>query len=192
MNRNDWPVRPSLANGIVVAVVLAIAGGALFAGLTVWFTPHLALRWVATLSAGGYGLYLLANTTQRTGRIVAVACWCAGAICIAAFVNSLAFFLIAHTAMIWLLRTLYFHNSIVAALADLGLSALALAAAVWAAASSASVGLAIWCLFLTQALFVLLPQLSRAALHDEDDNTEFERARRSADAALRRLAAMDR
>jgi len=192
MNHNGSPVYPSLAYGIGVAVVLAFAGSALFAGLTMWLTPHAALRWVATLLAAGYGLYLLASTAQRTGRITAVACWCAGAVFIATFVDSLALFLIAHTAMIWLLRTLYFHSSIIAALADLGLSALALAAAVWAAASSASVWLAIWCLFLTQALFVLLPRLSPSSTRDEGNNSDFERARRSADAALRRLAAMNR
>jgi hypothetical protein len=193
MNRADISDRPSLTHGIVVAALLAVAGGAMFAALTVWFTPHVALRWVATLLAGSYGLYLLSNTTQRTGRIVAVFCWCAGAIGIATFVNSLALFLIAHTAMIWLLRSLYFHNSIVAALADLGLSALALAVAVWAAMSSASVWLALWCLFLTQALFVLLPRKHpESSVHDGGNNSEFERARRSADAALRRLVAMDR
>lgn len=194
MNRNDLPTQPSLTQGIVVAVVLAVAGSVLFAGLTVWFTPHVALRWIATLLAGSYGLYLLASTSQRTGRLVAVVCWCAGAITIAAFVDALALFLIAHTAMIWLLRALYFHGSIVTALADLGLSALALAAAVWAAMSSSSVLLSIWCLFLTQALFVLLARLQPASPihgHDDGDNAEFERARRSADAALRRLAAID-
>jgi hypothetical protein len=192
MKHSDIPARPSLTHGVVAAAALAVAGAAVFAGLSLWVAPHLALRWVATLLAGTYAAYLLANTNQKTGRIVAVVCWCAAAIGLAAFVDSLALFLIAHSAMIWLLRTLYFHSSIVAALADLGLSALALAAAVWAAMSSASLWLAIWCLFLTQALFVLLPQLSASTVADDGDNTEFERARRSADSALRRLAAMDR
>ena len=193
MSHSDIPARPSLTHGIVAAAALAVAGAAVFAGLSLWVAPYVALRWVATLLAGSYGAYLLANTNQKTGRIVAVVCWCAAAIALAVFVNSLALFLIAHTAMIWLLRTLYFHSSIVAALADLGLSALALAAAAWAAMSSASLWLAIWCLFLTQALFVLLPQLSSpSSVTDDGDNTEFERARRSADSALRRLAAMDR
>jgi len=184
--------RPTLTHGIVAAAVLAVAGSAFFAGLSLWVAPHAALRWVTTLLAGSYGAYLLANADHRTGRIVAVVCWCVGAILTATFVNSLALFLIFHAAMIWLLRSLYYHSSIVAALADLGLSALALTAAVWAAMSSASLWLAIWCLFLTQALFVLLPRRSPVALDADGDNSEFERARRSAESALRRLAAMDR
>ena len=192
MNRSALPARPSLSHGIVAAAALAVAGAAVFAGLSLWVTPHVALRWVATLLAGSYSAYLLANTNHKTGRIVAVVCWCAAAIGLAAFVDSLALLLIAHSAMVWLLRSLYFHSSIVAALADLGLSALALAAAAWAAMSSGSLWIAIWCLFLTQALFVVLPQRSPSSVTDDGDNTEFERARRSADSALRRLAAMDR
>ena len=52
MNRTDTPDRPSLGRGIIVAAVLAVAGAALFAALTLWFTPHVALRWITTLLAG--------------------------------------------------------------------------------------------------------------------------------------------
>jgi hypothetical protein len=183
------PRSPSVAQGIGVAVVCALGGGAVFAALTLLVAPNLATRLLTTLLGGGYVLYLLACSGQRTGRIVAVVAWCGGATAAAWLIDSLALFLILHVAMIWLLRCLYFHDTIVAVLTDLALSALALAAATWTASSTASMVLSIWCLFLVQALFVVLPTTRAASTATADDSTrsEFERARRSAQAALRRL-----
>ena len=65
MNHSDIPARPSLAHGIVAAAALAVAGAAIFAGLSLWVTPYVALRWVATLLAASYGAYLLANTNRK-------------------------------------------------------------------------------------------------------------------------------
>jgi hypothetical protein len=83
---------------------------------------------------------------------------------------------------------------------DAGLSGLALAAAVWAAISTGSLFLALWCFFLVQALFVAIPnrmsaprnhgrraQKSASAVDDD-----FERAYRNAEAAVRRLATESR
>ena len=89
-----------------------------------------------------------------------------------------------------MIRSLYFHGSIVAALADLGIGALALAFAIWAAKSSGSVFLSIWCFFLVQALFVALPaDIGAKAQRDDGSDQPFKRAERSATAAIRRLAA---
>jgi hypothetical protein len=77
------------------------------------------------------------------------------------------------------------------ALMDLGLSALSISAAVWAITRSGSVFLATWCFFLVQALFVAIPPaVQRKAKHEQNtaaDSEVFDRARRDADAALRRL-----
>jgi hypothetical protein len=192
--------RPSFLSGVAIAAVLAVAAGATYAALTVALTQALAVKIVVTLLVGSYTLYLLSQSNERTGRIATVAVWCIAAIVIAAFVPTLALFLIAHTCLICLVRTLYFHESTITALFDLGLSALALASAIWALRSSHSLSVATWCFFLVQALFVVLPcsvpmratnserVLPKAAHHD-DGNQAFQRAQRSADAALRRLAA---
>ena len=181
--------RPSFLSGAAIAVVFAVAAGAAFAGLTVALTTSLVIRIIVPLLAGSYALYLLWQSAERTGRIVTVASWCVGAVLIGAFVPTLALFLIAHTALIWLVRTLYFHESTLTALCDLGLCALALASAIWAVRSSHSLSLATWCFFLVQALFVALPTgASRSARHDDANNRIFERAQRSAEAALRRIA----
>jgi hypothetical protein len=83
--------------------------------------------------------------------------WCVATTLAAVFASSLPLFLICQVASIWLIRSLYFHGSIVTALADLGLARLALAFAIWAARSSGSVFTSIWCFFLVQALSVRCP-----------------------------------
>ncbi|HEY6598100.1 MAG TPA: hypothetical protein VIZ30_02260 [Pseudomonadales bacterium] len=181
--------RPSFLSGVAIAAVLAVAAGATYAALTVALTQTFAVKIVVTLLVGSYTLYLLSQSNERTGRIATVAVWCIAAIVIAAFVPTLALFLIAHTCLIWLVRTLYFHESTITALFDLGLSALALASAIWALRSSHSLSMATWCFFLVQALFVVLPSVLPKAAHHDDGNQAFQRAQRSADAALRRLAA---
>jgi hypothetical protein len=101
--------------------------------------------------------------------------------------------------MVWIIRVLYFSNGVLPALLDLGLSALALAAGVWAAGQTGSVLLAVWSFFLVQALFGSIPRsLTTQALTGRAtergtrpgaDEEPFERAHRNAEAAVRRLSA---
>jgi hypothetical protein len=188
MTQPHRPDRPGFFGGVAIAFVFAVVGAALFASLTPWFTASLAIRVIATALSGSYMLYLLWRSAERTGRIVTVTTWCTSAAVIGSFVPNLPLFLVAHVVLIWLVRSLYFHGSIVTALYDLGLGALALAAAIWAAKNSNSLFLTIWCFFLVHALFVVVPSgTPKSATADDGDNQSFQRARRSADAALRRL-----
>ena len=100
-------------------------------------------------------------------------------------------YLLVHVVMIWLVRALYFYSSLLAALADLGLNALAMAAVVWASLQSGSLMLAMWCFFLVQALFVMLPrnmEKSRNETLATGEVDPFDTARRNAQAALRKLS----
>jgi hypothetical protein len=176
--------------GVAVAFALAAAGAAVFAALTTVLTGGGAIRATSTLLAGAYVLYLLSRSNERTGRIVTIAVWLSGAVATSVFAASLPLFLVAHVVMIWLVRTLYFHGSFAAALFDLGITGLAFAAAIWAARTSASLFLAVWCCFLVQALFVVIPAGANAPAHSRGgfDDQPFKRAQRSAGGALRRLA----
>jgi hypothetical protein len=179
--------KPSFLSGALVALALAAAAGVAFSALTSALGSAAAIRTIVTLLGAAYVLYLVGNGAHKTGRLVVVTAWCVGAALIACFVSPLALFLIAHTAAIWFVRTLYFHGSITPLLCDFGLSALALAAAVWAARGSDSVFLATWTFFLTQALFVALPSRTTRAEAASDGDDSFRRARQSAEAAMRRL-----
>jgi hypothetical protein len=77
------------------------------------------------------------------------------------------------------------------ALLDLGLSALGLAFAVWAASRSGSPLLALWCFFLVQALHVCVPAVlaEKTAAPANDEEQAFNRAHRAAEAAVRRMSA---
>jgi hypothetical protein len=175
--------------GVAAAFVLAAAGAASFAALTTVLTSDVAIRATSTVLGGAYLLYLLSRSEERTGRVVTIAVWLTGAVATGVFATSLPLFFVCHVVMIWLVRTLYFHGSFTTALLDLGVAALALAAAIWAARTSGSLFLAIWCFFLVQALFVVIPANTNAqAQAGGFDDQPFKRAHRSAGAALRRLA----
>ena len=105
----------------------------------------------------------------------------------------LILYIIVHVSAVWLIRSLYFYSSILPALMDLGLNLLSTAVAFWAISHSGSLFLAIWCFFLMQALFVLIPPVvghqrnhGNAAYRGTDN---FEQARRRAETAIRALFA---
>ncbi len=184
------PKPPTFLGGAAIAFVFAAAGAAVFAALTPGLASHLVVRGIAIALGGAYTLYLLSRSEERTGRVATVFVWCVLTTLTTVFVSALPLFLICQVAAIWLIRSLYFHGSLVTALADLGISGLALASAIWAAKSSGSVFLSIWSFFLVQALFVALPaDITAKPQRDERDDQPFKRAQSSATAAMRRIAA---
>jgi hypothetical protein len=182
--------RPGFFNGVLVAVLLALIGGATFAGLGAVFASGPVLQLIVSGLAGAYVVYLLTRSGQRTGRIATMVVWLVGAFASWLFAPGLAVLLCAHVIMIWLVRVLYYHTSVLSALADLGLSCLALGSAVWAAQQSGSVFMAVWCFFLVQALFVTIPGSfsNPVNTHAVAETDAFHRAYRAAESAVRRIA----
>lgn len=186
--------RPTFGRGVALALALALIGAAGFAAITAWspLATAWALRGVIAAIALAYVIFLLGSSAQRTGRVTAMAVWLTVAISTLWLAPTLPVYLLVHALMIWLVRVLYFHDRALTAIADLALGLLALAAAVWAALGSASVFLALWTYFLVQALFVLIPETGATGRTPHEaisTDTGFERAHRSAEAALRRLSA---
>jgi hypothetical protein len=96
---------------------------------------------------------------------------------------------LVHVGLIWLVRSLYFYSGVLPALADLGLSVLGAAFAVWAAQRSGSAMLAFWCFFLVQAFHVLLPTaIAERGQPADDADLKFNRAHTAAEGAIRRLS----
>jgi hypothetical protein len=183
--------RPSFIEGVLVALAASLAAGALFSTLTLALRSASALRWVIALVGLGYVLYLLGRSGARVGRVSTVLVWTLVSGAALALPLPLAPFVLLQGGMVWLIRSLYFHAGLAAALADLGLALLGLSAAVWAATQTGSLALAAWSLFLVQALFGLIPSgLARTApgpLAGAQSDDAFERAHRGAEAALRRI-----
>ncbi len=183
--------RPTFAHGAGIAFILSFCGAALYATVLPFVAGGGAFRLLVTLLAAAYVLYLLSSSKVRVGRVAIAALWLAAAAALWFASPTLALFLILHAVLIWLLRSLYFHSSVMPALLDLGLSGLGLAAGIWAALSSGSLFLGLWCFFLVQALFVGIPRsVAKApARSGPHVDASFQRAHRNAEIALRKLSA---
>ena len=148
---------PSLLEGIVVAIGASIGGGILTALLPVVSSEYTAVRILLSVLAIGYLLYLMKRSNERIGRVVVIATWLIATLGSLLTDTSLLYFALIQVAAVWITRSLYFHASVLPALLDLGLVAFGLVASAWAILQTGSVMTAIWCFFLTQSLFVLIP-----------------------------------
>lgn len=175
--------------GVLVALVLSIAGAAMLGAGHLVVGGSFAFKLVIALLAAAYLGFLLSRSEVKVGRMVASGVWVAAAALILGLVESPGVYLVLHVGLIWLIRSLYFHNGLLAALADLGLCALGLAVAVWALAQTGSMLLGIWCFFLLQALFVGIRPIDSSRKTDQGvfQRAAFERARRDAEKAIQRL-----
>lgn len=195
---------PSFWEGVWLALLASLAAGALFSALT-WVWPSgPVLRLLVTGLGLAYGIYLLARAQERVGRLTALLAWLAIASLLWLWLPPLMWFLLVQAGMVWLLRSLYYHRSVLTALVDLALSGFSLALALWAAASSGSLLLSVWCFFLVQALIVshlggsglsnltggrfYSPPPSAGGAGGEGASDRFQTAHRAAETALRKIA----
>jgi hypothetical protein len=184
--------RPGLMEGVAVALAAAAGGTVLYSALVPFLGAPTAIRTLVPLLGLLYLLYLLSRTGERIGRVTTVAAWLAVAAAAWLLELPLSAYVLAHLGAIWLVRSLYFHPGMLAALADLGLTTLALAAGMWAAQRTGSLFLTLWSVFLIQALFVAIPPrvTARSPRPRRDGEAEdvFDRAHRAGEAAVRRLS----
>ena len=180
--------RETFLRGVLIAFALAAFSGTAFLALKPVFGTALVLRWLIAASSGLYVVYLLTRSSEKAGRLAVPALWALAAIAIWATAPGLGGFVLAHVGVIWLVRSLYFHAGIVAAVLDLGICGAGFLAAVAAAWSSHSVFLSVWSFFLVQALFVAIPAVLQPASPVQAANTDerFQRALMTAEAAIRR------
>jgi signal transduction histidine kinase len=185
---------PTFFEGVGVAFAASLGGSLLYATLATVFPGGLIMRLLIAAIGLGYLLYLLSRSRERTGRVTVLAAWSVAAVAIWLFSPSFALYLLLHIGLIWLVRALYYYSGVIPAVMDLGLNALALGAAVWAALQSDSIFLSLWCFFLVQALFVAIPSsITRKKGKGQSPGQEedrFQRAHRAAQSALRRLSSV--
>jgi hypothetical protein len=188
--------RPAFFEGILVALLLSLIVSVVFTVLSSFFPT----RWLLQLMIAGlsfsYICYLLIRSQEKTGRLVVVAVWGMTSLLAWTFSPSIIVTLFIHIGMIWLVRALYFYTSLIVALFDLGLSLFGMSAAIWTLLYTHSLFLSIWCFFLIQALFVVLPPDLKAGLlkrgkqtsrQGNADDDVFEQAYRSAKSAIQQI-----
>ena len=183
---------PGLMEGAGAALAAAVGGSALMFALAGVVAAPLALRAVVAAVGLGYLLYLLARAGGRTGRVSMLLAWAVATGVTLILDPPLLLHVAVQVALASLARAFRAHRSVLPALADLALSALAVAAAVWAAERTGSVFMAIWCLLLVQAAWVAIPRRGGRRIAGDPPGSPgepFARAHRSAEAALRRLSA---
>jgi len=184
--------QPTFLEGVAVALAASLAGSVLYSALETVFPGVPVLRLLIAGIGLGYVVYLLSRSPERVGRVTAAAAWLLVAGVLWFTHPPLLLYVCVHLGVIWLIRSLYFYSSALSALADLGLNGLGLAAAIWAVTRTGSVFLGIWCFFLVQALFVVIPKsINRKpgagpAGHESDDR--FQHAYRVAETAVRKLS----
>lgn len=178
--------RPGFGRGLFVGAALALLTGIVCNALVMAVAPAAALRTALGLAAAGYVLWLIVGAPTRTGRVVVALAWLVAALLAWLLEPPLGVYLAGHVGAAWLVRALFHHGRLGAALADLALTALALAAGIVAARHTASVTLGAWSFFLVQALWVFIPSAHDPAAAD-DDATRFAAAAARARTAWARL-----
>lgn len=186
--------RPTFLEGVAVALAAGIVGSILFTVLTAVFSEAHTLRLLIAGVSVAYVVYLLGRSREHIGRITALTLWAVVAGATWLMDPPLMIYMLVHLGLIWIIRSLYFYASVVSALADLGLSGLGLASAVWAASQSGSLFLSIWCFFLVQAVFVAIPtcmqQKGPPIQTDRHTQDRFQDAYRCAEASVRALSSI--
>ena len=183
---------PGLLEGITVAIGASLGGGILAALLPIVLNDYTSSRILISVLVLGYLIYLLKRSNEHTGRVVMIAIWSIATLACLLLDTSLISFLLVQVASIWIVRSLYFHASVLPALLDLGLVTFGLVATAWAILQTGSAMTAIWCFFLSQSLFVLIPGFANR--HDKTGSfnpvevDRFQSAHRVALDAVRKLS----
>ena len=182
---------PGIIDGVMVAVIIALGTGiatlALGGFTALGALINLVLPW-ATLV---YLVYLFKRSDARTGRVVAVAAWAAVSLACWLFDLHVSQQALAQAGIIWLVRSLYFHNSLLVALLDLGLVSVGLLAGAWTLINTGSAAAALWSFFLLQSLFCWLPAFGPKGAPAEPvggESSSFLAAHRVAVDAVRKLS----
>lgn len=178
--------RPDFLEGVVVALVASLAGGAILHPARLVLGAPGALATTLAILGPAYVLYLLHRADEPAGRITLLSVTLLATVCSLVLAPGLV--LPVQLAAIWLTRSLYLQPGLLGAAADLGLVGLGLGGGLWALSSTGSLAVALWTFFLVQALFPAVASgLRSCAGPDPDAEERFARAERRATALLRRL-----
>ena len=150
-------------------------------------------RFTVALLGLAYLIFLFSRTETRVGRVTVLVVWAGVAVAGWIWVDSFTLYLLLHASLLWLIRSLYFHGGVLAALIDGALVAGGIVCALGTVLKTGSTLLGIWVFFLIQALFPVIPTLGAAPSVSERSTQErFGDAQSRAEAALTQLIARSR
>lgn len=188
--------RPAFSEGIIVAIMVSLVVTVMFTVLSSFFPTRWLLQALIAGVSFSYICYLLVRSQEKTGRLTVIALWGVITVVTWLFSPSTIISLFVHVGMIWLVRALYYYTSLIVALLDLGLTLFAMATAIWTLLYTNSLFLSVWCFFLIQAVFIVLPPDLKSSLRKTNKKLSvqgssqddvFEQAYLSAKSALRQI-----
>ena len=185
--------RPGLLQGIIAAVLLSLAAPAVHHLVDLLVPTMLAQKLVIAALSTAYVFYLLRLHHARIGNIVLGTS--TALILIAALLWGLATSTLVFVSiiLIWIVRSLITYSSAFMSILDDALCLLGLGIAVSASGATGSAFWAIWCFFLSQSLFALIPEQPGRSTKPAGstplmETDGFSAAHKAAEAALRELA----
>ncbi|MEM9620075.1 MAG: hypothetical protein AAF993_00405 [Pseudomonadota bacterium] len=146
----------SFSRSVLFAFLAAVLGTGFMSLLQLTASAPLAWHWVITAAAGAYIVFIMWSCGARVGRVAVPLFWLLVSP-VWFLLDSLFVFALVHTGLLWLVRCIYLHRSLLAITGDLFLSAAALGFALWAFAGG-NVLLTLWAYFLIHSLVVWLPR----------------------------------
>lgn len=179
--------------GIFVALVLSFVSSVVLFTLSSIFPISILIRMIITGITFAYILYLLSRSKERVGRIMVITVWFVSMTVLWFAWPPITLFILAHLTSIWLVRSLYYYSSLFSALSDLALNYFSVAIAFVVAGHTNRMFLTLWCFFLIQALFVMIPKNMKKKFTTKSStpfkkDDEFQHAYRAAQAAVRTLS----
>ena len=160
---------PSLSGGLAFAFCAAIATAILTLSLPI-ILPVLAPKFTLALITIGYLFYLIKQSGEKTGRIVTGGIAIGVSILTLTISMSLIEFILIQLGLIWIVRSLYLRARPIPALIDGLLIVAGILLASWGILQTQSLAIAVWCFYLTQALFIDWP--NRFFKEDADINSD--------------------
>lgn len=188
--------RPGLLQGIIVAVLLSLAAPAAYHLVDLLVPRILALKLVIATLTTAYVFYLLRLHHARIGNIVLGTGTALSLIAALFWGMATSTLVFVSITLIWIVRSLITYSSVFMSIVDGALCLLGLGVAVWAYGATGSAFWAIWCFFLSQSLFTLIPEQpgrsnKPAGSTPVMETGGFSAAHKTAEAALRELARAD-
>ncbi len=183
---------PGILKGIVFAVIASLASGLLLKVLPLVLSSVTSSSLTIMGLSFAYLLFLQKHNDIRRGRVLIFSVWIVLGLTSWLLGLSLVEQILLNISFIWIVRSLYFHSSLTAALLDLVLVTMSAGAGVWAALQTSSPIVAVWCFFLCQSLFGAIPEFSQRSKTDshspDASGGHFQAAHRVAQDAVRKLS----
>ncbi|HFD11886.1 MAG TPA: hypothetical protein ENJ32_05390 [Crenotrichaceae bacterium] len=182
--------KPGFLEGVLVALLVSTAGSIVYQLLSRSYTDVTTWRFLIVFVSAVYGFYLLKRSHRYGGRLITCVFWLLMLLAAWFYVPAIREFVLMNVVSVWLLRSLYFHDNVISVLLDLGLNLFSLAVSLWAFVQTDSISLSLWCLFLVQALFPVIPGncFNKEKNHENNRDSKYQHALQIAEAAMETLS----